>query len=112
MEDPELEALRQRRFAQLQSNQQQAAQQQAADEQRQQYEIQKQSVLRQILDPDARDRLANIRVANPELANSVEMQLIQFAQSGKLQGMITDAMLRDILRQVAPKHREITIERR
>ena len=113
MEDPELEALRQRRLAEMQANQQQAAaQQQAAEDQRRQMEIQKQAILRQILTPDARDRLANIRVANPQMAESVEMQLIQLAQSGRLQGVINDAMLRDILRKVAPSHREITIERR
>ena len=113
MDDPELEALRQKRFTSMQANQQQAAmQQQAANQQRQQAEVQKQSILRQILAPEARDRLANIKIANPELANSVEAQFIQLAQSGRLQGVITDAMLRDILRQVAPQHREITIERR
>lgn len=113
MEDPELEALRQRRLAEMQANQQQAAaQQQAAEDQRRQMEIQKQAILRQILTPDARDRLANIRVANPQMAESVEIQLIQLAQSGRLQGVINDAMLRDILRKVAPTHREITIERR
>ena len=113
MEDPELEALRQRRLAEMQANQQQAAaQQQAAEDQRRQMEIQKQAILRQILTPDARDRLANIRVANPQLAESVEIQLIQLAQSGRIQGVINDAMLRDILRKVAPSHREITIERR
>ena len=79
MEDPELEALRQRRLAEMQANQQQAAaQQQAAEDQRRQMEI----------------------------------QLIQLAQSGRIQGVINDAMLRDILRKVAPAHREITIERR
>ncbi len=113
MDDPELEALRQRRLAEMQANQQQAAaQQQAAENQRKQMELQKQMILRQILTPEARDRLANIRVANPQLADMVEMQLIQLAQSGRLQGVITDAMLRDILRQVAPQHREIKIERR
>ena len=113
MEDPELEALRQRRLAEMQANQQQAAaQQQAAEDQRRQMEVQKQAILRQILTPDARDRLANIRVANPQMAESVEMQLIQLAQSGRIQGVINDAMLRDILRKVAPSHREITIERR
>lgn len=113
MEDPELEALRQKRMAEMQASQQQAAmQQQAAENQRQQMEMQKQAILRQILTPDARDRLSNIRVANPELSNMVEMQLIQLAQSGRLQGVVTDDMLRNILRQVAPQHREITIERR
>ncbi len=75
-------------------------------------EAQKQGVLRQILTPEARDRLANIRLANPQMAESVEMQLIQLAQSGRLRGVIDDTMLRNILAQIAPQRREITIERR
>jgi len=109
MDDSELEALRQRRMAEMQQGGQQQAE---AKERAKQMEIQKQAVLRQILTPDARDRLANVRMANPEISNMVEMQLIQLAQSGRLAGMINDDMLRDILRRVAPQRREITIERR
>lgn len=109
MEDPELAALRQRRMAEIQQQQQTQA---AQEDQQQQFEQQKQSVLRQILTPEARDRLANIKLANPEAANAVEMQLIQIAQSGRLQGVITDAMLRDILQKIVPQKREITIQRR
>ena len=93
---------------QQQQSQNAAAQQQKAD----QLEAQKQSILRQILTPEARDRLANIKLANPELANSVEMQLIRLAQSGRLKGVITDPMLREILQQMVPQEREIHIERR
>lgn len=109
MEDPELEAIRQRRMAELQQQVQSQASQQ---EQAQRMEAQKQGVLRQILTPEARDRLANIRLANPQMAESVEMQLIQLAQSGRLRGVIDDTMLRNILAQIAPQRREITIERR
>ena len=109
MEDPELEAIRQRRMAELQ---QQAQSQAAQQEQAQRYEAQKQGFLRQILTSEARDRLANIRLANPQLAESVENQLIQLAQSGRLRGVIDDAMLKNILVQVSPQRREITIERR
>ena len=109
MEDPELAALRQKRMAELQ---QQAQSQQAQEEQQKQFEAQKQSVLRQILAPEARDRLANIRLANPQMADCVEMQLIQLAQSGRISGVIDDAMLRNILTQIAPQQREIHIERR
>ena len=109
MDDSELEALRQKRMAEIQQNSQQQA---AAQEQMKQMEAQKQAILRQIMMPDARDRLANVKIANPELANAVEMQLIQLAQTGRLRDMVTDAMLRNILRQVAPQKREITIERR
>ena len=109
MEDPELAALRQKRMAEIQ---QQAQQQAAQEEKAKQFEMQKQSVLRQILTPEARDRLANIKLANPQMADGVEMQLIQLAQSGKLQGVIDDAMLRNILAQITPQKREITIQRR
>lgn len=109
MEDPELEAIRQRRMAELQ---QQAQSQASQQEQAQRMEAQKQGVLRQILNPEARDRLANVRLANPQMAESVEMQLIQLAQSGRLRGVIDDTMLRNILAQIAPQRREITIERR
>ncbi len=109
MEDPELAALRQKRMAELQ---QQAQNQAAQQEQAQRFEAQKQGVLRQILTPEARDRLANIRLANPAMAESVENQLIQLAQSGRLRGVIDDAMLKNILAQIAPQRREITIERR
>ena len=109
MEDPELVALRQKRMAELQ---QQAQNQAAQQEQQKQFEAQKQSVLRQILTPEARDRLANIKLANPQMAESVEMQLIQLAQSGRIAGVIDDAMLRNILAQIAPQKREIKIERR
>jgi programmed cell death protein 5 len=109
MEDPELEALRQRKMAELQQNSQQQA---AAQDRARQMEAQKQAVLRQIVTPEARERLANVRMTSPDLANTVEMQLIQLAQSGRLNEMVSDAMLKNILRQIAPQRREITIERR
>jgi programmed cell death protein 5 len=109
MEDPELEALRRKRMEEVQAMQ---ANQAMQEEKAKQFETQKQSILRQILTPEARDRLANIKLASPEQANMVEMQLIQIAQSGRLQGVITDAMLRDILQKIIPQQREIKIERR
>ena len=109
MEDPELAALRQKRLMELQ---QQAQNQAAQEEQAKEVESQRQSVLRQILTPEARDRLANIKLANPQLAESVEVQLIQLAQSGRLRGVIDDAMLKKLLAQIIPQKREITIERR
>ena len=109
MEDPELEAIRQRRMAGLQ---QQAQNQAAQEEQAKRMEMQKQNALRQILTTEARQRLANIRLANPHMADTVEMQLIQLAQSGRIQGIIDDTMLRNILAQITPQQREITIERR
>ncbi len=109
MDDPELEALRQRRMQELQ---QQAVQQQQEEQKRQQVEMQLQNAMRQILTPEARDRLNNIKLANPQMAQQLEMQLVQLAQSGRIPVPVDDAMLRNILGQITPKKREITIERR
>jgi programmed cell death protein 5 len=109
MDDPELEALRQRRMQELQ---QQAAQQQAQEQQRQQVEMQLQNAMRQILTPEARDRLNNIMLANPQMGQQIEMQLVRLAESGRISVPVDDATLRNILGQITPKKREITIERR
>ncbi len=109
MDDSEIEAIRQRKVAEMQKQQQQGAQ---AEEAAQQREQQKQSILRQLLTVDARDRLANLRMAYPDIAESVEYQLIQLSQSGRLQGQINDDMLRDILKQMTPQQRDIKIERK
>ncbi|WII07360.1 DNA-binding protein [Methanomassiliicoccales archaeon LGM-RCC1] len=109
MDDPELEALRQRRMQEIQ---QQAAQQQAQEQQRQQVEMQLQNAMRQILTPEARDRLNNILLATPQMGQQIEMQLVQLAQSGRIPVPVDDDTLRSILGQITPKKREITIERR
>ena len=109
MDESEIEAIRQRKIAEMQRQQQQSAQAEEAAKQR---DAQKQNILRQLLTVDARERLANVRMAYPDLAESVEYQLIQLAQSGRLKGQINDSMLRDILRQMTPQQREIKIERK
>ena len=68
-------------------------------------EIQKQLVLRQILTNEARNRLVRIKMARPDFAEQIELQLIQLAQSGKLEKKITDEDLKTILRSLAfPKY--------
>ncbi len=109
IDDSELDAIRRRKLQELQQVQQQAA----ADQQyREQVQSQRQTVLRQILMPEARERLGRIELAYPELKESIENQLIALAQSGRVQRMIDDATLRQILERVIPKKREIKIERR
>lgn len=106
--DEELEELRRRRMAQLQragSEDQRRAQQQ------QQVEKQKQAIIRKILTPEARQRLTNIRMVKPEFADDLEMQLIQLAQSGRLQGQVTDEQLKRTLVQLQGQKKEIKIRR-
>lgn len=109
MGDDELSEIRQRRMAQLQ---QQAQEQQAELEQQQRIKSQIQMVLMQVLEPDARERLNTIRLTKPEFAGAVEQQLVALAQSGRLRQKITDAQLKELLRQLAPARRDFSITRK
>src|SRR2546426_11671240 len=109
MDQDELDAIRRRKMAELQQAQVQA---QAEQQYRDQQQAQRQTILRQILTPEARERLGRIELAYPELKENIENQLIALAQSGRVQRMIDDATLRQILERVIPRKRDIKIERR
>jgi len=109
MGDDELSELRKRRMAQMQ---QQAGDQQEELERQQKHKTQIQMLLMQVLEPDARERLNTIKLTKPEFASSVEQQLISLAQSGRVKNKITDAQLKELLRQIAPARRDYTITRR
>jgi programmed cell death protein 5 len=95
-------------------------QQQAGDQQGMQEELERQQkqksqiqmLLMQVLEPDARERLNTIKLTKPEFAASVEQQLVALAQSGRLKNKITDAQLKELLRQLAPARRDYSITRR
>ncbi len=107
MSDEELQQLRRKKLQKLQ--------QKAAEEQTQtqedQLEQQKQNLLRQLLTPEARQRLTNLKMIKPEFTEQLELQIIQLAQTGKLPIPLTDQQLKQILLQLQPKKREITIRR-
>jgi programmed cell death protein 5 len=112
MGDDELSELRKRRMAQMQ---QQAGDQQGMQEELERQQKQKsqiQMLLMQVLEPDARERLNTIKLTKPEFAASVEQQLVALAQSGRLKNKITDAQLKELLRQLAPARRDYSITRR
>ena len=106
-EDEELAALRKRRANELQR---QLVDSQAREAQRQQIEAQRAQALRGILSTEARDRLNNLKLARPELAEQIESQLIMLAQSGRIQGQLSDDDLKQILTQMMSQKRETKIE--
>jgi programmed cell death protein 5 len=107
--DEELQRLRERRLLELQAQQQQADQIRRAQ---QEAEERKQVLLRRILTPEARLRLTNIKMVKPDYAQQLEVQLIQVAQSGRVELPITDEMLKNMLAQIeAQQRRDIRIRR-
>jgi programmed cell death protein 5 len=104
----DLEELKRRKLLELQRQLQEEALRQ---EQLRQVEEQKRLVLKSILTPEARSRLMNIKMARPEFAAQVETLLIQLAQSGQVKQRITDAQLKEILRRLTAKKRDIKIRR-
>jgi len=111
MGDDELAELRKRRMEQMQR---QAMEQQMLDqelEQRRRQESQIQQILMQILEPEARERLNNIRLTRPDFAKAIEQQLVMLAQSGRLKQRITDAHLKELLKQITPAKKDWNIRR-
>ena len=108
--DEEYQRLRERRMLELQAQQQQFEEMRRAQ---QEAEDRKQTLLRRVLTPEARQRLTNIKMVKPDYAQQLEVQLMQVAQSGRVELPITDEMLKSMLAQIeARQRRDITIRRR
>ncbi|MDD1774450.1 MAG: DNA-binding protein [Methanobacterium sp.] len=111
----DIEELRRKRMEELQqqaamqSQQQQVTDAESQERMRRELEAQKKQVLMQILTPEARARLANIRLTKPDFVEQIEMQLIQLAQMGRIQSMITDEQLKVLLKKLSGQKREINI---
>ena len=69
-------------------------------------------VLNVLLDPQARQRLMNIRLVKPELAAAVENYLINAASTGRLNKMLNDEELKQILMQLQQPKKDFRFSRR
>ncbi|KAK3243307.1 hypothetical protein CYMTET_47028 [Cymbomonas tetramitiformis] len=105
MDDPELEAIRQKRMQELMAAQgggggmDPEAQAQKADQQRAQEE-QRANMLASVLSPQARERLARIALVKPDKARKVEDMVIGMAQKGKIQERVSEDQLIHWLEQI------------
>ncbi|MCG2827755.1 DNA-binding protein [Methanothermobacter sp. K4] len=109
----DLEEIRRKKMLELQQRaQQQAMETEAQEQMRQQLEMRKKQIMMQILTPEARSRLANLRLTRPEFVEQIELQLIQLAQMGRVRSKITDEQLKELLKKVSGKKREIKISRK
>lgn len=105
----DIEELRRKRMQELQKR---AAESETQEQMRQEFEVQKKQVIMQILTPEARSRLANLRLTKPEFVEQIELQLIQLAQMGRVQSKITDEQLKELLKKLSGKKRDISITRK
>eukprot|EP00243_Klebsormidium_subtile_P013614 TRINITY_DN9095_c0_g1_i1.p2 TRINITY_DN9095_c0_g1~~TRINITY_DN9095_c0_g1_i1.p2 ORF type:complete len:129 (+),score=41.29 TRINITY_DN9095_c0_g1_i1:570-956(+) len=119
-DDPELEALRQRRMAEMMAQRgggggATAEKQQAAEEQQREQEERRQAMLAQIMSPEARARLARIALVKPDKARGVEDLVIRMAQMGQITEKVTEDRLISLLEQINEQQQtrtKVTIQRR
>jgi programmed cell death protein 5 len=108
-DDDRLEELRKQKMEELQDQKQQEEAQQQAQ---QQADAQKQALLRQYLTDGARKRLNSVRMSKPQFADQVEQQILAIAQSGRINGKIDDAKMKELLRELKPDKKSFNIKRR
>ncbi|HUC38726.1 MAG TPA: DNA-binding protein [Candidatus Acidoferrum sp.] len=65
-----------------------------------QAEQQKRDVMKQLLDTKAYERLMNIRIANHDLYDQVINVVVSLAQSGRLQGKMSETQLLSVLSKI------------
>ena len=103
-EDDDLQRLKEQRLLEMQRRG-------TDDNAKTKVDKEKQEALRVILTPEARQRLTNIKLVRPELAEQLELQLIQLAQTGRINIPMKDEHLRQILGKFTEKKRDTTIRR-
>lgn len=111
MSDPELEAIRQQRLAQLQSQYKpgNAENKQAMEETKQQMEEMRNSILTQVLNQSARARLNTLCLGKPEKGKMVENMIINMAQRGQLPGKLGEKELINLLESINQQTKQKTV---
>ena len=81
-------------------------------EQLKKVEEMKKQVLSKVLSKEAFERLARVRAVNPELAGQADLYLLQVYQSGKLQGLVEDSQLKEVLKYLSLASQKETVIKR
>jgi len=109
-DDDRLEEIRQKKMEQI--KEQQGGGGEAAEAQREAAEQQKKAILRQYLTDGARKRLNSVKMSKPDFGDQVERQIVAIAQSGRIQGKIDEAKMKELLRELKPDKTDFNIRRR
>eukprot|EP01104_Vermistella_antarctica_P009739 TRINITY_DN2526_c0_g1_i2.p2 TRINITY_DN2526_c0_g1~~TRINITY_DN2526_c0_g1_i2.p2 ORF type:complete len:127 (+),score=35.60 TRINITY_DN2526_c0_g1_i2:26-406(+) len=104
-DDPELDAIRQRRMAEMRAAQGGGRGGQAAQQQKQQQNEQRKMMLSQILSNKAQQRLNFIAQVKPEKARRVEDMLIRMAQQGQIQSAVEEPQLVQMLEKISQQEK-------
>ena len=110
--DEELDELRQKKMEQLREQQEGGGDGEAQQAAQDRAEAQKKAVLRQHLTDDARKRLNTLKMSKQQVGEQVEQQIVAIAQSGRIQGKIDDAKMKELLRELTPDSKSFDIQRR
>lgn len=112
-DDRDIEDIREKRLQELKEkhaqNGSQSANEEEAEQRQREQEAKKKQILRQNLTEDARARLSNVRMVDEEKATQVEQSVIRLAQSGRLDGKIDDAKMKQILDELSDDSPEYDI---
>ncbi|KAK1132125.1 Programmed cell death protein 5 [Melipona quadrifasciata] len=111
MSDPELEAIRQQRLAQLQSQYKtdNAENKQTMEEKMQRTEEMRNFILTQVLDQSARARLNTLSLGKPEKGKMVEDMILTMAQQGQIPGKLGEKELISLLESVNQRTQRTTV---
>ncbi|EFN63199.1 Programmed cell death protein 5 [Camponotus floridanus] len=111
MSDPELEAIRQQRLMQLQSQYKDnnVDNKQAMEERMQRMEEMKHTILAQVLDQSARARLNTLCLGKPEKGKMVEEMILNMAQNRQLPGKLGEQQLINLLESLNQQTQKKTI---
>jgi programmed cell death protein 5 len=114
-QDNELNQLReQRRMALQQQFEQQAAHQADAEVQAQEAQRVSQNLdasMKTLLTPEARSRISTIALATPERAEMIKQSIVQLHSQGKLNAVMNDEQLKQLLQSQSKSRRSASIRR-